>query len=128
MSEVEDKAARVGHPLSAADASGTTGVYRMALTGALQSWAIPSAIRGKFVTITVCSNDDVQLAFGAGSAPALALNQLSALGTGHVGAGKTVLARTSLDRRVPGGATHLSVISTGTNGGFLELECSEQFS
>lgn len=128
MSEAEDKAARLGHPIAAADATGVTGVQRYALTGALQSWAIPTGLRGKFLTITIASNDDVQFAFGAGSAPALVKDQLSSFGTGHVAAGKTIFSRTSLDRRVPANATHLSVIATGTNGGNVEFDCSEQLS
>lgn len=128
MSEAEDKAARLGHPVAVADASGLQGVHRILLTGALQSWAIPSGMVGKFVTLTVASNDDVQFAFGMGAAPALVLNQVSSLGTGSAAAGKTIFSRTSLDRRVSRGATHLSVIATGGSGGYLEIDCSEQLS
>lgn len=125
MSEAEDKAAKLAHPVAAADASGLTGVIRIQLTGALQSFAVPSGMVGKFATLTVCSTDDVQFAFGMGSAPLLVLNQLAAPGTGHAAAGATVLSRTSVDRRIPLGVTHLSVFATGASGGYLELVCSE---
>lgn len=125
MSEIEDKAARVGHPTAAADPTGFQGVYRVALTGALQSFALPSGLAGRFATLTVVGDQDLQFAFGMGVAPALVLDQLSAPGTGHAAAGKTIFANTSLDRRISRGATHLSFIAKGA-GGFLELECSEQ--
>lgn len=128
MSEAEDKAARLGHPVAGADSTGLNGIHRIQLTGSLQTFALPSAMPGKFVTMTVCSTDDVQFAFGVGSAPVLVKDQLAALGVGHVAAGKTIFSKTSLDRRVHRGATHLSVLSTGASGGYLEIECSEQLS
>lgn len=128
MSEAEDKAAKLGHPVAAADTSGLTGVYRIALTGALQSVAVPGGMVGKFATLTVCSNDDVQFAFGMGAAPALVLNQVSTVGAESAASGKTIFSRTSVDRRIPRGATHLSVIATGGSGGYLEIDCSEQLS
>lgn len=125
MSVPELKAALLGHPIAAADVRGITGVYRYALTGSPQNAAIPAELRGKFTTLTVVSADDIQFAFGVGAAPTIALNQASALGTGHVQAGKTVFSRIPLDRQIPLAATHLGWCATGGSGGYLEIECSE---
>ena len=128
MSLTEQKAALLGHPIAAADATGITGVYRYALTGSAQSAAIPEEIRGKFCTLTVFSADDVQFAFGVAAAPVITLNQASALGTGSALAGKTLMARIPLDRMIPRAAAFLGWCSTGGGGGYLEIECSELLS
>ena len=126
-SGIQEAAALVGHPVGIVSTTGLSGVVRVALTGSAQNVAVPSSLRGKFVTITCASNDDIQYLFSTtGAAITVVKDQASTLGTGHAQAGKTVFSRTSVDRRVPLTATHLCWISTSTNGGFLELECSEQ--
>jgi hypothetical protein len=129
MSSAEMKAALLGHPVAAADASGLTGIYRIALTGSPQTMAVPAGIRGKFATLTVVSNDNAQYAFGTGTtAPALVKDQVSAFDAPSAAAGKTIFSKTSIDRIIPRNATFLSVVATGTTGGYLEIDCSEHLS
>lgn len=122
----QEAAALVGHPVSRASTNGLEGVSRILLTGSAQNVAIPTLWRGKFLTLTVNSVDYVQYVFSdTGAAVTVVLNQVSAPGTGHVSAGKTVFSQTSVDRRVPKNCTHLNFISSGANAGWLEIEVSE---
>lgn len=123
-SKNQEQAVLVGHPLAAADATGATGVYRIALTGASQNFAVPAKWLGRFVRVTVDSTADVQYAFSNGAAQTLVLDQASAPGTGHVAAGSSIFAGQVKDARVRAAVTHMNFISTAA-AGFLELELSE---
>lgn len=124
-SKNQEQAVLVGHPLAAADATGATGVYRIALTGASQNFAVPAKWLGRFVRVTVDSTADVQYAFSTGAAgQTLVMDQTSAINAGNAAAGSSIFAGQSRDARVPAGATYLNYISTAASG-FLELELSE---
>lgn len=125
-SAAQESAALVSHPTGTTSTTGLKGISRVLLTGSAQNVAVPANLRGKFLTITVNSVDYVQYLFSnTGSAITVVLNQVSTLGTGHAQAGKTVFSQTSVDRKVPVDATHLCWISSSTNGGWIEIECSE---
>jgi len=131
-SAAEYQAARATGPIASTSTTGLRGVARAALSGTTQSWAIPPELRGKWVRMVANSQDDVQYAFGEGSAPGIVLTQISVLGTGHGSAGTTIFSRTSEERLVPPSATHLAfrsmTVNTGTSGalgGWFELYCSE---
>lgn len=113
----EVKAALIQGPIAAADATGLRGVHRIAVSGSAQSFAIPSGLLGKRGFINLYATADVQWAFGIGSAPTIVLNQASAPGTGHVGAGATLPTGQWMAFPIAEGATHVGFIGTT---GFLE--------
>ena len=120
----EERAALVIAPTAMVEATGPYGVYRIATSGSAQNAALPEALVGKWIDL-YCSTNAVQFAFGEGSAPTLVYDQASAVGTGHVAAGKTLPVGVVLPQRVPDKATHLSWIGAGA-GGFLEFHLSER--
>jgi hypothetical protein len=126
MSKFLDQAA-LAHPLNVADTTGIKGVFRIALTGAAQSLAVPASWRGREVRITVDSTADVQYGFSTGAAgQTLVLDQLSALTLSSAAAGASIFAGQSRNARVPAPATFINFISTAA-AGFLEAEVSEAY-
>jgi hypothetical protein len=126
MSKFLDQAA-LAHPLNVADTTGAKGVYRIALTGAAQSLAVPAAWRGREVRITVDSTADVQYGFSTGAAgQTLVLDQASALTLSSAAAGASIFTLQSRNGRVPAAATFINFIASAANG-FLELEMSEAY-
>jgi hypothetical protein len=121
MSVAADKAASIQGPIAAADATGLTGVMRVAMTGSSQSVAIPTELRGKYVDL-YCTVE-AQYAFGTGAAaPTIVTDQAAALGTGHASAGKTLPAGIDKSVLVP---TNATFIAWKGASGFIELVCSE---
>lgn len=127
-SKNQEQAALLGHPVAALDPTGFTGVYRVALTGAIQNLVLPASWAGRFVELTVVSpagTTDVQYAFSKTS-QTLVRNQASALGTGHASAGKTIFPNTSRDGRIRQGMGYLNFISSAAEASsFLEISISE---
>lgn len=124
MSAILSKAFSKHLPKAAADSTNATGVCRYASSTSNATAAMPEAWRGKWVTFRSLGGCYTQFAYGVGSAPALVLDQASAIGTGHVSAGATVVAEGSEPFLIPSEATHLAWISSAT-GGFVEFELSE---
>lgn len=135
-----EKAAMVSGPIITAngagvltaDATNVTGVVRIALTGAAQTATLPaltdhpqkkSALGKRFLRV-LAVGANVQLAQGAGAAPTIVLNQASAFGTGHVGAGATFLNGAEKEFEVDPKATHLGFISDVATG-FIEFYVSD---
>lgn len=140
MGSQVDKAASISGPIITAsptgglvaDPSGLTGVMRIAVTGAAQNFPLPAAtgdpqkkstLGRRFIRI-LAMGSNVQLAQGAGAAPTIVLNQVSVIGTGHVGAGATFVngipEQFELDHR----ATHVGFIGDVASG-FLEYYVSD---
>ena len=130
-----DQAARYTGPVAAADATGRTGVMRIAVTGAAQNFALPtsdvasngkrrSAVGGRFIRI-VAVGVNVQWAFGYGTAPTIALNEISASGTGDVNAGASLFNSVPEHPLVPSEATHVGFIGDAA-AGYLEWYVSDQ--
>lgn len=119
-----EKACSLKGPIAAADPTGQTGVHRIAITGSAQSFTVPAALQGKYITIYCTA--EIQYAFRIAAAPTIVLNQASALGTGHVAAGKTLPAGQDKDVPVPKGGNGESVfIGWIGTAGFVEIVCSE---
>lgn len=124
MSKFQEQST-LSHPTVAADSTGLTGVFRIALTGVSQSLAIPAKWRGRVVRITVDSTADVQYGLSTGAAgQTLVLDQLSALTLSSAAAGASIFTLQSRTARVPTGATFLNFIATAA-AGYLELELTE---
>lgn len=119
-------AARISPPILAADATGVTGVFRVACTGSAQNVAVPAGLRGKPLFITLRAvGVDVQFGYSlTGSAITVVLNQASTWGTGNAGAGATLPDDQSDSHQLPVGATHLCWISASASG-FFEGYISE---
>lgn len=79
----------------------------------------------RWVRVAANTSDDVQYAYGFGSAPSLTYNQVSAAGTGHVSSGETLFSKTSDQHVIPAGATHIAFRSSSTNGGYFEFGVRE---
>lgn len=127
-----DKAAGVAGPIAAADASGMTGVYRIACTGVAQSFVLPVTLANqmnrtnwakRFISLKAIGVN-IQFAQGMGAAPTLVLNQASAVGTGHAAAGATIPSGTEVQFLVNATATHVGWISDA-NAGYLEVYFAE---
>jgi hypothetical protein len=134
MSHIDQAARHIG-PVAAADATGRTGVMRIAVTGAAQSFALPaadsansgrqrSAVGARFIRIA-CVGVNVQWAFGIGAAPTIALNEISVSGTGDVNAGATMFNSVPEQPIIPSGATHVGFIGDAA-AGFLEWYVSDK--
>lgn len=130
-----DQAARYTGPVSIADATGRTGVHRIAVTGASQSFALPasdsassgkrrSAIGGRFMRIAAVGAN-VQWAFGYGSAPTITLNAISVSGTGNTAAGASLFNGVPEQPIIPSEATHVGFIGD-VAAGYLEWYVSDQ--
>lgn len=121
-SSAEEKCALIQGPIAAADATGQRGVYRVAISGVAQNATLPSFMTAGRGFVSLFATADIQWAFGIGSAPTIALNEASAVGTGDVNAGQTLSAATREQWPVPPGATHIGWIGTS---GFLEIVNSQ---
>jgi len=128
-----ETAARITGCIAAADATMRTGGWRIALTGAAQSVALPTAgaekgkrstLGGRFVR-AMAVGANVQLAQGVGAAPTVVLNQVSVMGTGNAGFGMTLANGQAESFRLDSAATHLGWVSDAA-AGFLELYVSDQ--
>ena len=139
MGTHSEKAACIGGPIITANAlgvltadpTGLTGTMRYAVTTASQGVPLPAAAgnpqkkstlgtRFLWVLATGCN---VQLSQGAGAAPTLVYNQLSAFGTGHVAAGPSYRNGEPREFIVSEAATHLAFI--GDAAGFIEFYVSD---
>ena len=133
MGILSEKAASVAGPIAAADPTGITGVMRIAVTGAAQSFALPAAaadpqkkssMGGRFIRLCFVGVNG-QLAQGLGTAPTIVNNQVSVIGAGSAGAGATffdgVPEHFDLDHR----ATHIGFIGASA-AGFLEYYVSDK--
>lgn len=128
----ERQAAALAAPTAAADATGKRGVYRIASSTSNTSTELPKVTGGDGVTrytwaghyVRVQSRGcDTQVAFSVGSGT-LNYDEASALGTGDVNAGWTIINGTYQDFIVPDDATHI-VFRSSAAGGFVELYMSE---
>lgn len=129
-----EQAARITGPISAADATMRTGVWRIALTGSAQNVALPtsgaavgkkSTLGARFVRL-LAKGANVQFVQGTGSsAPTVTLNQVSVMGTGHVGAGMTLLDGVPEVFLVDSDSTYFAWISDAATG-YLEMIVSDQ--
>ncbi len=123
MNPIISKNSAIRLPSSAADTSGKTGVYRIAVTATAGNFAIPSGWKGNFVRVSA-SGTAVQVAVArTTAAPTLVWNQVSAPGTGSTAAGANIADGASRDGLVPKDATFFCWVANGA--GFLELYCSE---
>jgi hypothetical protein len=122
MSAIETKALSAPLPKAVADSTSKTGTHRYASSASNTAVAIPSAWKGKWITV-MSDGVDTQFAYGT-SSPTLVYNQAAAIGTGHASAGTTCKDGVARDFLIPREATHLAWISSGT-GGFFELYLSE---
>lgn len=120
MSRATDREAAIRFPFAAA--AGGTGVQRVAVTGATQSFALLEPMRGKFIYFAADADGTaltkVQVA-AAASAQTIALDA-----TTGITAGVTVPAGAFLDRRLADGATHICWIGDAA-AGFVEFYVSE---
>lgn len=126
MSWVENIAALVWPAIgkSTADATGETGVMRVATTAGSVTHTIPSAMKGRYVDVMVVgANTQYAITQGTNTAPTLVYNQAAAFGTGHAAAGKTLVDSVEKSLYFPTDATSITVISSGT-AGFFEAAVS----
>jgi hypothetical protein len=128
-----ETAARITWAVAAADPTMRTGTFRIALTGAAQNVALPTAgadkgkrstVGGRFVRV-LATGANVQISQGIGAAPVVVLNQISVMGTGHAGAAPTCVNGLPESFRLESEATHLGWISDAA-AGFLELFISDK--
>ena len=121
MSWVENIAALVWPALgkSTADATGETGVLRVATTASSVAHTIPSGMKGRYVDLLVVgANTQYAITLEGLTAPTLVYNQAAAFGTGHAAAGKTLVDGVEKSVFFPPNAKTITVISTGTAGFF----------
>ncbi len=127
MTLFADKANKLAFPSCALDATGITGVMRIAVTTTAGSSQLPAGMRGKFMIVKAVGCD-IQLGVSQGAAGVTVVsNQPSAPGTGHAQAGFTVSNGERLDGVVPTGkpTIPLWLNYVGSAAGFLEVFCSE---
>lgn len=110
-------------PFTEADASGYEGVFRIGVTTANQVFDVPIGMRGKWVDIYATVDTQIGIS-RTNTGAVLVYNQLSALGAGHVAAGRTIPAGVIKPVRMRMAALKLSVI--GSAAGFLEIVPSEK--
>jgi hypothetical protein len=125
-----EKACRVAHPRAALNPTGINGVYRIAVTNASQSIAVPLSLRARFLKLKLVSPaGTTSVQYGVSKAAAgqtIVLNQLSALGTGHASAGGTIFPNSSEDALIEQDVTFLNFIGSATEAScFLEIFVSE---
>lgn len=135
MAKHTEQYARETGPVGGADSTGRTGVMRVALSGANQSFTLPttgaepgkkSTLGGRFITMMVVGTN-AQIAFGVGTNININIDEPAALGTGDANAGATLIDGRERRFLVPSEATHLSF--RGTSGGalgFIEYYVSDQ--
>lgn len=109
---------------STADATGETGVMRIATTAGSVTHTIPTAMKGRYWDVMVIgANTQYAVTLGTATAPTLVYNQAAAFGTGHAAAGKTLVDSVEKSLFIPADATSITVISSGA-AGFLEAAIS----
>jgi hypothetical protein len=132
MARTEERSAGVRFPFAKADDVYASGVQRIAVTGAAQSFVFPSLMKRGFVFFAFRANGSGliygQVAASLGAAP-LSLNQISnaATAASSAAAGLTLLVDEVMDRMVLDGADRLNWIGN-TSGGFVEFYISENAS
>ena len=105
---------------STIDTTAAIGVLRTATTTSSAPHTIPSGLKGKWVRMLVVgANTQYAITLAGETAPTLVYNQASAWGTGHAGAGGTLVDSVPEQFVMPPTAKTLTVISSGTSG-FLE--------
>lgn len=134
----QDQAALKSHPVAAADATGLTGVYRVAITGAAQSIVLPAAVApsaaaqvgvaSKFVSLRVVPSSptgttDIQYAFSK-AAQTLVRNQVSTTASPSAAAGATLSAGEVADGRIPATMAYLNIFGSAADG-YIEYYVSE---
>lgn len=104
-SDAEERAALQSHPIIAADATGVTGVFRLAITATSQGVLVPKEMRGRWLDLY--ASGAVQYGFQVGGAAAgtLTYDELAALGVGDVNAGFDIPAGGSKSGRIPSSGT-----------------------
>lgn len=125
MPSFEARSAAARFPFASADNTMVTpGNQRIACTGAAQTYALPAAIRQRWIYFRAIGVE-VQASL-AGSAQSLVLDQASsaAASTSSAAAGMTLYAGEFWDRVSCDGATHLCWISRSATG-FVEFFVSE---
>ena len=124
MSVMENKAASIPFPVAVADSTGLRGVHRVANSGANQPFTVPSAWKGKWLSVQACGAD-VQVALGTSAAPTLTYNPPSAIGTGSAASGATAFAvGAPVEGIVPLDCGYLSWIAASATG-YTEVRCTE---
>ena len=104
---------------STADATGATGIQRVATTAGSVTHTIPSGMKGKYVDLLVVgANTQYAITLGSATAPTLVYNQAAAFGTGHAAAGKALVDSVEKPVYFPPDATSITVISSSTAGFF----------
>lgn len=122
MSTVENKAAALLFPVSAADATGLRGIARYASLTSNQSIAIPSEMRGRFIRfVSVGCNTRVSVSVGAHT---LVYATTAALGTGSVASGATVATGLFVEGIIPKDCTYINFISDAASQ-TVEIYCTE---
>ena len=125
MADYESREAAIRFPYSNNDNTmAQPGNQRIACTGAAQTYALPAAVRGKFLYFRAigvevqCSSDD--------AATSMVLDTVSnaAASTSSAAAGMTLYAGEFFDRILQGDVTHLCWISR-TATGYVEFYFSE---
>lgn len=127
MARIVDREASVRFPFSAADNTMTLpcGNQRIAVTGAAQTYAIPEAMRGKFIRFRAIGVE-VQVSSHT-AATSMVLDQASsaAAGTSSAACAMTLFAGEFFDAELEPQATHLCWIGRSATG-FVEFFISEQ--
>jgi hypothetical protein len=109
---------------STADATGETGVMRVATTAGSVTHTVPVGMKGRYVDLLALgATTQYAITLGTNTAPTLVYNQASAFGTGHAAAGKTLVDSIEKPVYFPSDITSITVISSGT-AGFFEAAVS----
>lgn len=109
---------------NAADATGVTGVFRVATTAGSVTHTLPADYRGVWVrAVSIGASTQYAFTLRGATAPTLVYNQAAAIGTGHAAAGATLIDGVEQQFRVPDNAVSVTVISSST-GGFFEIHVS----
>jgi hypothetical protein len=102
---------------STIDTTAAIGVLRVATTAASAAHTVPSALKGKWVRMLVVgANTQYAISVAGETAPTLVYNQVSVWGTGHAGAGGTLVDSVPEQFLMPANADKVTVISSGTAG------------
>lgn len=124
-SHIQDREAAVRFPHAVADNTDGKGYQRVACTGAAQTFALETWMRGKFIYFRAIGVE-VQAA-SAASAQSLVLDQVgsAAANTSSAASGGTLYAGEFFDRALDPPDTHLCWISR-TATGYVEFFVSER--
>lgn len=100
-SEAEQRAASQFHPTLAADPTGLTGVFRIAITGANQSVALPNTMKGAWLDLRHSNAGELQYGFALGAAGTVNMDEPAAIGAGDVNAGYPIPVGSEKPGRIP---------------------------